>query len=174
MNKPHLFPLRVGGIGIMTNTQQQADRRKQKRFSVHRDAFVAVGPHFDKVGPIIDVSMGGLAFHYLAIGKQKDGLSADIFLTNRDFFVGYVPFDIIGDFEVPNTQPSGIATIRRCNLRFRDLTQSHISKLRYFIETCIDSETGHTPGLYAVEREKEKDDSYNCTSKGNQGVAGEK
>jgi hypothetical protein len=157
----------------MTNIQQQADRRKQKRFNVQKDAFVAVGPHFDKVGPIIDVSMGGLAFHYLAIGKQKDGLSADIFLTNRDFFVGYVPFEIVRDFEVPNIQPTGIATMRRCSLRFRDLTQSQVSKLRFFIETCIEDETGPRH-LHNVKSKTEEDHSHNWTSKGNQGVAGEK
>jgi hypothetical protein len=133
----------------MTHVQQQTDRRKEKRFDVKGRAFVAVGPHFDKVGPIIDVSMGGLAFHYLAIGKQKGGLSADIFMTNRDFFVGYIPFDIIRDSEVSKAHPPGIATMRRCSLRFRDLTQSQASKLRYFIETCIESKTSRG-GLYVV------------------------
>jgi hypothetical protein len=154
----------------MTDTRPRADRRKQKRFSVHKDAFVAVGPHFDKVGPIIDVSMGGLAFHYLAIGKQKNGLSADIILTNRDFFMGYVPFEIVRDSEDTQVQPPGIATVRRCSVRFRDLTQSQVSQLRFFIETCIEGGTGRTRGLCDVKQETGH--SYNWTSKGNQGVAG--
>jgi hypothetical protein len=154
----------------MTNTQEQVDRRRQKRLNVRSGAFVAVGPHFEKVGPIIDVSMRGLAFHYLALGKQKNGLSADIFLTNRDFFMGYVPFEIVRDFEVRNTQPPGIATMRRCSLQFGDLTQSQVSKLRSFIKICTE---GRTPGgLYDVERER--DPSCGWTSKGNQGVLSEK
>jgi hypothetical protein len=157
----------------MINSQQQPDRRKQKRFNVQSDAFVAVGPHFDKVGPIIDVSMGGLAFHYLAIGKHKEGLSADMILTNRDFFMGYVPFEIVRDFEVPNIQPPGIATMRRCSLRFRDLTQSQVSQLRFFIETCIEGGTGRTPGLYDVKQQTAGDHSHNLISRENQGVAGE-
>jgi hypothetical protein len=158
----------------MTSTQQRVDRRGQKRFSVQSGAFVAVGPHFDKVGPIIDVSMGGLAFHYLALGRGTNGLSADIFLTNRDFFMGYVPFEIVRDFEVPNTQPPGIATVRRCGLQFRDLTPSQVSKLRFFIETCIRDENSRTPSLYEVERKKGKNHSHNWTSKGNQEVLIEK
>lgn len=158
----------------MTNTQEQVDRRKHKRFNVRIGAFVAVGPHFDKVGPIIDVCMGGLAFHYLALGKQTSGLSADIFLTNRDFFMGYVPFEIIRDFEIPNTQPIGIATIRRCSLQFRDLTPSQVSKLRFFIETCMEGEPGPVPDLYEVERETQEDHSHNWISAANQEVLIEK
>ncbi|MBW1742003.1 MAG: PilZ domain-containing protein [Deltaproteobacteria bacterium] len=154
----------------MTNTQEQTDRRRQKRFNVQDGAFVAVGPHFDKVGPIIDVSMRGLAFHYLALGKQENGLSADIFLTNSDFFMGYVPFEVVRDFEVPNTQPPGIATMRRCSLQFGNLTQGQVSKLRLFINTS----TERTPGLYDIEQERRRDHSYSLTSKGNQEVLSKK
>jgi hypothetical protein len=118
--------------------------------------------------------MGGLAFHYLAIGKQRNGLSADMILTNRDFFMGYVPFEIVRDFEVPNIEPPGIATMRRCSLRFRDLTQDQVSQLRFFIEACIDGGTGRTPGLYDVTQETEKDHSNNWNSHRNEEVARER
>ena len=97
-----------------------------------------------------------------------------VLLTNRDFFMGYVPFEIVRDFEVPNTQPRGIATIRRCSLRFRDLTQNQVSQLRFFIEACIEGGTGRTPGLHDVTQETEKDDSFNWISKRNEEVACER
>ena len=77
----------------MTNTQEQADRRKQKRFNVQKDAFVAVGPHFDKVGPIIDVSMGGLALSYVA-SRERTHRKSQLHILSADgnFFSDAVRF----------------------------------------------------------------------------------
>ncbi|UCD86681.1 MAG: PilZ domain-containing protein [Desulfobacterales bacterium] len=103
------------------------ERRKHKRIQVRTGAFVGVGPHFNQVGPLIDISMGGLAFRYMAREKQPDGLSLDIFLTDRDFYLDYVPFTAVSDFKTPDT------TTRRCSVQFGNLTQSQISCLEHFI-----------------------------------------
>ncbi len=103
------------------------ERRKHKRIQVRTGAFVGVGPHFNQVGPLIDISMGGLAFRYMAREKQLGGLSLDIFLTDRDFYLSYVPFKAVSDSKTPDT------TTRRCSVKFANLTQSQISCLEHFI-----------------------------------------
>jgi c-di-GMP-binding flagellar brake protein YcgR len=104
------------------------ERRKHKRIQIKGGAFVGVGPHFDQVGPVIDISMGGLSFRYIARQKQPNGLSLDIFLTDRDFYLSYVPFRAVSDFRTPDT------TTRRCSVQFGDLTQSQMSHLESFIK----------------------------------------
>jgi c-di-GMP-binding flagellar brake protein YcgR len=104
------------------------ERRKHRRIQIKSGAFVGVGPHFDQVGPLIDISMGGLSFCYMARQKQPNGLSLDIFLTDRDFYLSYLPFKAISDFRTLATNT------RRCSVQFGDLTQSQISHLESFIQ----------------------------------------
>jgi hypothetical protein len=104
------------------------ERRKHKRIQINGGAFVGIGPHFDQVGPLIDISMGGLSFCYMARQKQPNGLSLDIFRTDRDFYLSYLPFKAISDLGTPDTK------VRRCSVQFGDLTQSQISHLESFIQ----------------------------------------
>jgi hypothetical protein len=79
--------------------KKSVERRKQKRMRVKSGAFVGVGPHFNQVGPLLDISKDGLAFCYTARKKQPNGLSLDIFLTDGDFYLSYVPFKAVFDTE---------------------------------------------------------------------------
>jgi hypothetical protein len=113
--------------------KKSAEQRKHNRTRVKRHAFVGVGPHFNQVGPLTDISKGGLAFCYTARKKQPNGLSLDIFLTDGDFCLSYVPFKEVSDSEVPNNT-AGYAPIRRCRVQFGDLTENQLSHLEYIIQ----------------------------------------
>jgi hypothetical protein len=113
--------------------KKSAEQRKHNRTRVKRHAFVGVGPHFNQVGPLTDISKGGLAFCYTARKKQPNGLSLDIFLTDGDFCLSYVPFREVSDSEVPNNT-AGYAPIRRCRVQFGDLTENQLSHLEYIIQ----------------------------------------
>ena len=113
--------------------KQVVERRKHKRIQVERGAFVGVGPHFEQVGPLIDISMDGLSFRYLAGEKHAKGLSLDIFMTDRDYYLGYVPFKVVSDSKT-RVHPSGCLTTRRCCVKFGGLTESQMSRLEDFIE----------------------------------------
>jgi len=109
-------------------------RRKHQRVTAKSGAYVAVGPHFNKVGPLVDISMDGLTFCYTARVKQPNGLSLDIFLTDRDFYLSYVPFKSISDSEAQNNLPGSTGT-RQCTVRFGDLTPHQMAQLQYLIQT---------------------------------------
>jgi hypothetical protein len=95
-------------------------RRKHKGIHIKSRAFVGIGPHFNKVGPLIDISMSGLKF-------------LDIFLTDRDFYLSYVPFKAVSDSKTPDS-PSGSVTTRQCIVQFGDLTPHQMSQLQYLIQ----------------------------------------
>jgi hypothetical protein len=121
--------------------KKSVERRKQKRMRVKSGAFVGVGPHFNQVGPLLDISKDGLAFCYTARKKQPNGLSLDIFLTDGDFYLSYVPFKAVFDSEMPNNT-SGYAPIRRCRVQFGDLTENQLSRLEHIIQNHRISEMG--------------------------------
>lgn len=109
------------------------ERRKHERFKISIGVFVAFKPHDTRLGEIIDISMGGLAFRYLATKEPSNGSSKlRIFLTEGDSYVNEVLFETITDFgtyEIPFTS----LTMRRSGVRFGNLTQEQMSQLKYFI-----------------------------------------
>ncbi|MBW1860726.1 MAG: PilZ domain-containing protein [Deltaproteobacteria bacterium] len=110
----------------MINTKQQVERRKHKRFQAWNGAFVALGPYSLKLGQIVNMSMGGLAFRY--IGSRKPSrmkTESKIFIDN-----GFCLDDV----------PSLV--MRQSGVQFGKLTRDQRSELEYFIHN-------HTAGAMA-------------------------
>ena len=122
---------------IISKSKKQVDRRRHKRFHVRDTAFVvfrAPWPRSTSVAQIIDISMNGLAFSYIAGEKRSNSSSKlDILLGNRSFYLDKVPFKTISDCKAPNKVPLSSIEMRRCGVQFGKLTQEQVSKLKYFI-----------------------------------------
>jgi len=73
------------------------DQRKQRAFRSPTRAFVAIGPSFDKVGPLKDLSIAGLAFHYIGSDTATDGSYVVIFLPDGDYYSGEIIEQFIQD-----------------------------------------------------------------------------
>jgi hypothetical protein len=110
------------------------ERRRHKRSQAEEGAYAAVRPQYDKIGQIIDVSRGGLAFRYVVSGSEEDASSdLDIFLIGDSFHLDKVPFETVSDEEIPRRSSPGSQVIRRCGVQFGELTQMQILKLEEFI-----------------------------------------
>jgi hypothetical protein len=114
------------------NRNESVEHRKYRRFRIPRDAFAALGPHFNQVGPLTDISKGWLAFCYASRKKQPSGLSLDIFLTDDDFCLSCIPLKEVVDSEAPN-DADGYARKRRCRVQFGDLTENQLSRIEHII-----------------------------------------
>jgi hypothetical protein len=111
------------------------DQRQYDRFQVPRTTFVALWPHYVKAGQVKDISMGGLCFCHDVIRKSPDGLLAlDIFLAGRAFYLYKVPFEMVWDLQQADETHTS-ANLRRCGLRFGELTPGQKLQLDYFIQT---------------------------------------
>jgi hypothetical protein len=120
--------------------QGWVERRTHKRFQVPIGVFVAFGPAHSRLGEIIDISIGGLSFRYLATEHPSSASSTlDIFLTDRDFYLNDVPFDTVSDFGTYQV-PFVPVTMRRSGVRFGGLTNNQISQIEYFIQHFTMSE----------------------------------
>ncbi len=117
----------------MSNRNQLAEQRKNKRFQVPKDAFAALRPDYIKVGQIINISMGGVGFRYLGSEGPANASELDIFLAGRTFYLYKVPFETVWDL-VTNEMPFNSINMKVCGLQFGDLTPHQISQLEYFIQ----------------------------------------
>ena len=118
----------------MTDTKQHVERREHKRFPVTKDTFVALKPDYFEVGRVINISMAGLTFSYMADGKPPGQSSIlDIFLVGRNFHLRDLPFRTISDV-ISDRIPFSSAKMRKCTVQFGDLTAYQSGRLKYFIQ----------------------------------------
>jgi hypothetical protein len=123
----------LGGIGVMASKEEPVERRKHKRFEVPIGAFVVIGPHSSRVGRIIDISMGGLAFRHVDEVESSEELhELDVFHEN-DFCLRHVPCEAISDLETYES-PFGSFIIRESAVQFGEMTPQRMLQLQRFIQ----------------------------------------
>jgi hypothetical protein len=115
-------------------TKTTVERRKHKRFSVSKGAFVALRPSENGVGRLIDISMSGLTFDYVTMqAPSVKATELDVFLTDSTFRLLEIPCQSVWDlttFDFPTTPLHK----RRCGVEFRDLTSHQKLQIEHFIE----------------------------------------
>ena len=119
-------------------TRRPSDRRRGKRFRVWGKAVAVVRPyliHGNPVGPINDISLGGLSFSYVVSNETTRELpELDVCLQDDGFYLCKIPFETVSDFEVK--EPAGFRPmgLRRRSVQFGDLSEEQMSQLEYFME----------------------------------------
>jgi hypothetical protein len=117
----------------MTKERRVVERRKHKRFHVPIDACVALKSDCIEVGQVIDIGKGGLAFRYMPRQERSNGsIELDIFLADRRFCLSKVPFQAVSELETHEIDVG--PSIKRCGVKFGELTHRQISHLEYFIQ----------------------------------------
>jgi len=115
--------------------KELAERRRHKRFQAQEGAFAVVRPESTKLGQIIDISQGGLAFRYTVTGARANGaFEVDIFLAGDGFCLEKIPIKTVSDLKVPKKFSNGSLPMRRCGVQFGELTDNQIAQLEYFIQ----------------------------------------
>ena len=118
----------------------QIERRKHKRFQVQDIAFAVLRGQAELLGQIIDISKGGLAFHYIVSDKNvKNSFELDILLAYYGLYMEKIKFKTISDFQIPNKSPFSPIIMRRHGIKFGELAPNQVSMLEDFIrEYTID------------------------------------
>ncbi len=119
------------------------ERRKHKRFQSKTKTFAAFfGPDSNrKIGEIINMSTGGIAFRYLNYEKQPYGIISsdtpvelDIFWNGDGYSMGTVPVKTISDSVLSELSPLSCIAMRHCRMKFTELTRYQEMQLEHFIE----------------------------------------
>ena len=118
----------------MIDRKRGLEKRETKRVKAREDAYAVFRPTFTKLGQIIDISWGGLAFCYPVTGDKTTGFSElDIFLTNQGFYLERIPSNTISDFKIHKRFSHSSMPTRRCGVKFGALSPFQVSRLDYFI-----------------------------------------
>jgi hypothetical protein len=136
----HSTPLSWKGVRLITKGKEVVERRKHKRFHAEDGTFAVLGPRSGKIGQVMDISMGGLAFSYVAGEDQPNrSYKLGILLAEHSFNLTKIPFETIWDKEAEQL-PSSSLRMSRCGLQFGELTRNQKSQLEYFIQSYTEGE----------------------------------
>jgi c-di-GMP-binding flagellar brake protein YcgR len=113
--------------------KERVERRKHQRFQLPTSAFAGLGPYFGKVGRILDISMGGLAFRYVGLEEPNGATYIDIFMNDLDFYLRNLQCKTISDFPVV-TDGLTTVTLRRRGVEFVKMKPQQMDALKDFIE----------------------------------------
>ncbi|MCK5313150.1 MAG: PilZ domain-containing protein [Desulfobacteraceae bacterium] len=123
--------------------ETKQERRKFTRYPIKNGAYATISPESTKLGQIVDISVGGLAFKY--IDTEPDTLKTagsqsqeTLFLSSMGYYVGDIDFKTVSDYEIPdcNIPEASFDTmkIRVRHVKFTDLKLKQLFDLDYYIE----------------------------------------
>ncbi len=114
------------------------ERRKNRRFLVNGKAIAVFQPYPILMGQVIDISMGGLAFHYHQEDKgAKHHRHAELTLIYSDGTkLENLPFRIVSDVDLNPLLSFVSKPLRRASVEFGELTALQAACLSDFIGEC--------------------------------------
>lgn len=135
----------------MATIVKARERRKKKRYRVHGSAFAVLNSNsrFTKLGSIIDISEGGLSFHYIDTRDHENASTEqkmDIFVSGHGFMIDQIPFQFVSELILPKEIPFYSVVTRRFGIRFSDMPPQKAKKIDVFIrEHALEEPVPDTP-----------------------------
>ncbi len=143
---------------------ENSERRKHKRVNVSAGAFVGykktrlfniLEPDIIKLGPIIDISRGGLALEYIESKTRTKKFSEIVILTENDKIeFEDLPFITVSDNVI--AELPGDKKIRKKCVQFGELSGYKIALLERFIKTIDLGLPQHVIEEYKTEKKAPK------------------
>lgn len=118
----------------MTGAEAQVERRRYKRFRVREGAFVILKPSDTGAGRLMNISMGGLMFEYVATKEPSvEATELELFVTDSVFRLYGVPCKSVWDLPVYK-HPTISLQKRQSGVEFGPLSPYQTSQLEFFIQ----------------------------------------
>jgi len=125
----------------MVGRKRTIERRKHKRYKAVEGAYAAISPNSNKLGQIIDISMGGLCFKYISTDNKSeepvDRNQESIFLSSMGYYVGELPFQTVADYEITDTPSFSSMKVRKRHVKFTDLTFKQLFDLDHYLKNNV-------------------------------------
>lgn len=114
--------------------EKQIERRKYKRHITRKGAFAVLTPGFKNLGPIKNISQGGLALHYIDNRKPSSRVfKLDIFLTGKDFYLKGIPFKTISLIDEVSKSPFSSLHMKQRSVQFGKMDSYQSDQLNYLL-----------------------------------------
>ena len=121
--------------------QTSHEQRQYERLGVQDSAFVVFRPEFSKIGPISNISRGGLGFTYLSPSDNEAPVAEtshiiDLIVSNNTFHLTNIPCTLVYDAKADNEQMTLMPDLakRFCGLKFDELTKEQKKQINFFLE----------------------------------------
>jgi len=133
----------------MVGRKRTIERRKNKRYKAVEGAYAAISPNSNKIGQIINISMGGLCFKYINTeNKSEEPVNrneASIFLSSMGYYVGDLPFQTIADYEITDRPSFSSMKVRKRHVKFTDLTFKQLFDLDNYLRNNVSEQIQPLP-----------------------------
>lgn len=118
----------------MMNAKNTSERRKYRRYRVKDGAFAAIASQH-LMGPIRDISEGGVSFFYQSFAATPfHAASMDIFTDNTGFYLSALQFRPVSERVLAPPESSLSLTLRRLGGEFMRTTPDQLSRLKVFLQ----------------------------------------
>lgn len=123
------------------------ERRACPRVETKAGTYVRYTSYSTRIGEVKEMSLGGLSFQYsestYEVGEPSE---LDLFSDVADSFLGKVPFETVSDSKVKPNNSIIVDSLRRCGVKFVDLTSKQAARLKAFIlDTATDPKSVKFP-----------------------------
>lgn len=136
----------------MVGRKRTIERRKNKRYKAVEGAYAAISPNSNKIGQIIDISMGGLCFKYINTeNKSEEPVNRNeksIFLSSVGYYVGDLPFQTIADYEMTDRPSFSSMKVRKRHVKFTDLTFKQLFDLDHYLKNNVSEQIKPLPNQH--------------------------
>ena len=126
--------------------QSAKERRAHVRMPINEGGYAMLrDDESHRLGQILDMSRGGLAFCYLP-DQDKDitgQVSLTLFFSGNGFFMEDIPVRVVYEDRIPAKVLVGSLTMRKCAVEFKPLNQHHRLGIAEFLDKY--SQRGSSP-----------------------------
>ncbi len=114
---------------------EYVERRKHKRYKANERTYI-LSPDSKKIGDILNISLGGLAFQYYVVDNEdrSDELSELNISVGGLLYLVNIPFQTVFDYEIDNDLSFSTITKRIRGIQFGALNVLQLSRLKRFIQ----------------------------------------
>ena len=116
---------------MMANNGVFVERREHERLAVHGNLVVSMRNGLrNKVGPVMDVCAGGLAFRYMDNSTLGEGpFELDIKVGGTGVGLKNIPVRLVSETRSNNQLAAGLSPIKRCSIQFGEISPDQKSQL---------------------------------------------
>jgi hypothetical protein len=108
------------------------ERRRHRRYGLRQGVFAGFHPN---MGEIVDISIGGILFHYLEFAKSINEKNDFIICSEDGCCLDSFPCRIVSDKAIASESPLSQIITRQRRVMFDLLTDEQQSLLYEFIDT---------------------------------------
>ena len=116
------------------------ERRKHERYFAAEGAYAALSPKSSKIGQIVNISRGGLAFRYIDNNDNRnENNETHIFLSSKHNHVSKIPIKTVNDYPVHVENSFSKMKVRQRAIRFEEMNLHQLIGLDNYIANNISS-----------------------------------